>query len=427
MDGPPASALTHDVADLGLAEEGQVRIDWADTHMPVLAQIRQRFEAERPLDGIRIGASLHVTAETANLVRALVAGGADVALCASNPLSTQDDVAAALVDRHGARVYAVQGEDTDTYYRHITTVVDGAPQVTMDDGADLVGVIHGARTDMLEGILGGTEETTTGVLRMRALEAEGALGFPIVAVNDAQTTRLFDNLHGTGQSTLDGIVRATNILLAGRTVVVLGYGWCGRGVALRSKGAGASVIVCEVDPVRALQARLDGYEVMPALDAAERGDVFVCVTGDRDVLGAGHFARMRDGAILANAGHFDVEINLPELRDAAVQPPREVRPQVLEHVLEDGRRLHLLAHGRVVNLAAAEGHPAAVMDLAFAGQALAAEYLVRHAGSLEPKVLAVPAELEREIARLKLASLGIEIDSLSAAQEAYLTSWEQGT
>lgn len=427
MDGSPASAPSHDVADLALAEEGQVRIDWADTHMPVLAQIRERFAAERPLADVRIGASLHVTAETANLVRALVAGGADVALCASNPLSTQDDVAAALVDRHGARVYAVQGEDTDTYYRHITTVVDSAPQVTMDDGADLVGVIHGARTDLLDGIVGGTEETTTGVLRMRALEAEGALGFPVVAVNDAQTTRLFDNLHGTGQSTLDGILRATNILLAGRTVVVLGYGWCGRGVAVRAKGAGASVIVCEVDPVRALQARLDGYEVMPALDAAERGDVFVCVTGDRDVLGAAHFARMRDGAILANAGHFDVEINLPELREAAVEAPREVRPQVLEHVLEDGRRVHLLAHGRVVNLAAAEGHPAAVMDLAFAGQALAAEYLVHHAGTLEPRVLAVPGELEREIARLKLASLGIEIDTLSPAQEAYLTSWEQGT
>lgn len=426
MDSP-ASVPAHDVADLALAEEGQVRIDWADTHMPVLAQIRERFARERPLDGVRIGASLHVTAETANLVRALVAGGADVALCASNPLSTQDDVAAALVDRHGARVYAVQGEDTDTYYRHITTVVDGAPQVTMDDGADLVSVIHGARTDLLEGIVGGTEETTTGVLRMRALEAEGALGFPVVAVNDAQTTRLFDNLHGTGQSTLDGIVRATNVLLAGRTVVVLGYGWCGRGVAVRAKGAGASVIVCEVDPVRALQARLDGYEVMPALAAAERGDVFVTVTGARDVLGAEHFARMRDGAILANAGHFDVEINLPELRDAAVQPPREVRPQVLEHVLEDGRRLHLLAHGRVVNLAAAEGHPAAVMDLAFAGQALAAEYLVAHAGELEPRVLAVPAELEREIARLKLSSLGIEIDTLTPAQEDYLTSWEQGT
>jgi adenosylhomocysteinase len=426
-EGSAAGVPAHDVADLALAGEGQVRIDWADAQMPVLGQIRERFAAERPLDGIRVGASLHVTAETANLVRALVAGGADVALCASNPLSTQDDVAAALVDRHGARVYAVQGEDTDTYYRHITTVVDGAPQVTMDDGADLVGVIHGARTDLLDGIVGGTEETTTGVLRMRALEAEGALGFPVVAVNDAQTTRLFDNLHGTGQSTLDGIVRATNVLLAGRTVVVLGYGWCGRGVALRSKGAGASVIVCEVDPVRALQARLDGYEVMPALDAAERGDVFVCVTGDRDVLGAQHFARMRDSAILANAGHFDVEINLPELRDAAVEPPREVRPQVLEHVLEGGRRLHLLAHGRVVNLAAADGHPAAVMDLAFAGQALAAEYLVRHAGELEPKVLALPAELEREIARLKLASLGIEIDELTPAQEDYLTSWEQGT
>lgn len=426
MDSP-ASVPAHDVADLALAEDGQVRIDWADTHMPVLAQIRERFARERPLDGVRIGASLHVTAETANLVRALVAGGADVALCASNPLSTQDDVAAALVDRHGARVYAVQGEDTDTYYRHITTVVDGAPQVTMDDGADLVSVIHGARTDLLDGIVGGTEETTTGVLRMRALEAEGALGFPVVAVNDAQTTRLFDNLHGTGQSTLDGIVRATNVLLAGRTVVVLGYGWCGRGVAVRAKGAGASVIVCEVDPVRALQARLDGYEVMPALAAAERGDVFVTVTGDRDVLGAAHFARMRDGAILANAGHFDVEINLPELRDASVEPPREVRPQVLEHVLQDGRRLHLLAHGRVVNLAAAEGHPAAVMDLAFAGQALAAEYLVAHAGELTPRVLAVPAELEREIARLKLSSLGIEIDTLTSAQEDYLTSWEQGT
>ena len=409
MEGSSASAPAHDVADLALSAEGQVRIDWADAQMPVLAQIRERFAAERPLDGIRVGASLHVTAETANLVRALVAGGADVALCASNPLSTQDDVAAALVDRHGARVYAVQGEDTDTYYRHITTVVDGAPQVTMDDGADLVSVIHGARTDLLDGIVGGTEETTTGVLRMRALEAEGALGFPVVAVNDAQTTRLFDNLHGTGQSTLDGIVRATNVLLAGRTVVVLGYGWCGRGVAVRAKGAGASVIVCEVDPVRALQARLDGYEVMPALDAAERGDVFVCVTGDRDVLGAAHFARMRDGAILANAGHFDVEINLPELRDAAAQPPREVRPQVLEHVLEDGRRLHLLAHGRVVNLAAAEGHPAAVMDLAFAGQALVARYCWMRAmsGSESPGkagMSSLPSRTGPWIARLQRMS-----------------------
>lgn len=416
----------HDVSDLGLAEVGQARIEWADARMPVLRSIRERFERERPLEGVRIAVCLHVTTETANLVRALSAGGADVALCASNPLSTQDDVAAALVDRSGIAVHAIQGEDMATYYDHIERVVDTKPHVTMDDGADVISVLHSRRTELLSEIVGGTEETTSGVLRLRALEAEGKLGFPVVAVGEAQTKRFFDDRYGTGQSTLDGILRATNTLLAGRVVVVFGYGWCGRGIALRARGAGSQVVVCEVDPLRALEAKLDGFEVMPALAAAAKGDVFITATGGRDVVRREHFELMRDGALLCNAGHFDVEISIEDLRAAAPER-REVREHVEQFVTPVGRRLHLLAQGRVVNLAAAEGHPAAVMDVAFANQALVAEYLVRHADELRPQVLEVPRALDHEIARLTLASLSVEIDALTDDQRRYLTSWEIGT
>lgn len=394
--------------------------------MPVLRSIRERFAREQPLAGVRVAVCLHVTTETANLVRALSAGGAEVALCASNPLSTQDDVAAALVDRYDASVHAIQGEDMATYYDHIEHVVDTRPQITMDDGADVISVIHSRRTELLGDIVGGTEETTSGVLRLRALESQGKLGFPVVAVGEAQTKRFFDDRYGTGQSTLDGILRATNTLLAGRVVVVFGYGWCGRGIALRARGAGSQVVVCEVDPLRALEAKLDGFEVMPALAAAAKGDVFVTATGGRDVVRREHYELMRDGALLCNAGHFDVELNLADLR--AVAPERRVvREHVEQHVTPDGRRLHLLAQGRVVNLAAAEGHPAAVMDVAFANQALAAEYLVRHAHELRAGVIEVPRELDHEISRLTLASLGVEIDALTAGQQEYLTAWEIGT
>jgi adenosylhomocysteinase len=395
--------------------------------MPVLRSIRERFARERPLDGLRVGVCLHVTTETANLVRTLIAGGAEVALCAANPLDTQDDVAAALVARHGAAVYAVHGEDMDTYYRHIEAVLDTRPRLTMDDGADLVSTIHGRRTELLASeLLGGTEETTSGVVRLRALEAQGRLGFPIVAVNEARTKRLFDNRHGTGQSALDGILRATNMLLAGRVVVVFGYGWCGQGIALRAKGAGAHVVVCEVDPVRALEAKLEGYEVMPGVAAAAKGDVLITATGGREVVGQAHYEVLRDGAVLCNAGHFDVELDLPALRALAVER-RRVRPHVEQHVLGDGRRVNLLAEGRVVNLAAAEGNPAAVMDMSFANQALAAEHLVRAAGTLEPRVHEVPRAIDDEVARLTLAAAGVEIDALTDAQRAYLTAWEQGT
>jgi adenosylhomocysteinase len=394
--------------------------------MPVLRQIRERFASERPLEGVTVGACLHVTTETANLVRTLIAGGADVGLCASNPLSTQDDVAAALVDRHGADVFAIHGEDADTYYAHIHAVCDKRPRITMDDGADVISVLHGRRTDQLPDILGGTEETTTGVIRLKALEAEGRLGFPIVAVNEASTKHLFDNRYGTGQSTLDGILRATNVLIAGRKVVVVGYGWCGRGVAARAKGAGAHVIVCEVDPLRALEAVMEGYEVLSGVEAAGKGDVFVTVTGNRDAIGAEHFAAMKDGAIVCNAGHFDVEVNKAEL-DRVTKSKREVRPYVEEHLTEDGRRINLLADGRLVNLAAAEGHPAAVMDMSFANQALSAEHLVANGEKLEKRVHPVPEEIDREIARLKLESLGVAIDTLSDEQRRYLSSWEQGT
>ena len=417
-----------DVADLGLAEAGDARIAWADAQMPVLRSIRERFERERPFDGLRVGVCLHVTTETANLARTLIAGGAEVALCAANPLDTQDDVAAALVARHGAAVHAIHGEDMATYYRHIEAVLDTRPQLTMDDGADLVSTIHASRTELLADgeIVGGTEETTSGVVRLRALEAAGQLGFPIVAVNEARTKRLFDNRYGTGQSALDGILRATNMLLAGRVVAVFGYGWCGQGIALRAKGAGAQVIVCEVDPVRALEAKLEGYEVLPSVAAAAKADVLITATGNRDVVRREHFEAMRDGAVLCNAGHFDVECDLAALRELAVER-RQVRPHVEQHVLADGRRINLLAEGRVVNLAAAEGNPAAVMDMSFANQALAAEHLVRTAGTLAPQVHGVPPELDDEVARLTLAALDVEIDTLTDAQRAYLTTWEQGT
>jgi adenosylhomocysteinase len=415
-----------EVADPGLTDAGQARIEWADEQMPVLRQVRERFESERPLDGLVVGACLHVTAETAGLVRTLLAGGADVALCASNPLSTQDEVAAALVDRYGAEVFAIQGEAPETYYRHIEAVCDKHPQVTLDDGADLISVLHGSRTDQLPEILGGTENTTTGAIRVRALEAAGKLAFPVVAVNEAATTRLLDDRHGTGQSTLDGIVRATNVLLAGRRVVVIGFGACGRGVALRASGAGAKVIVCEVDPVRALEAAMEGYDVMPALEAARVGHVFVTVTGNRGVLSASHFELMGDGAILANAGHFDVEIDKPALASVSVST-RTVRPHVEEHLLADGRRINLLADGRVVNLAAAEGHPAAVMDMGFSAHALSVEHIARAAGALEKRVHPLPETIDAEIARLKLESLGMQIDELTAAQLEYLHSWDQGT
>lgn len=394
--------------------------------MPVLRSIRERFARERPLKGLRVGVCLHVTTETANLVRTLIAGGAEVALCAANPLDTQDDVAAALVARDGARVHAIHGESMETYYRHIEAVLDTRPQLTMDDGADLVSTLHASRTSQLGDVIGGTEETTSGVVRLRALDAAGQLGFPIVAVNEARTKRLFDNRYGTGQSAIDGILRATNMLLAGRTVVVYGYGWCGQGIARRAKGAGAHVVVCEVDPVRALEAKLEGYEVLPGVEAAAKGDVLITATGNRDVVGADHYAAMRDGAVLCNAGHFDVECDLKALRALAVER-RPVRPHVEQHVLADGRRINLLAEGRVVNLAAAEGNPPAVMDMSFANQALSVEHLAKAAGTLTVGVHAVPREIDDEVARLTLAALGVEIDALSDAQRAYLTAWEQGT
>jgi adenosylhomocysteinase len=403
------------------AHSGQARIEWADAQMPVLRSIRERFAAERPLAGVRVAACLHVTAETANLVRTLVAGGAEAALAAANPLSTQDDVAAALaaeVEVHGRR-----GEDVDAYVANVLALVGGRPQVTLDDGADLLTVIHDRHPERLGEMLGGTEETTTGLLRLRALHAEGRLGCPVLAVNEAGTERLFNDHYGTGQSTIDGILRATNLLVAGKTFVVLGYGWTGKGVALRARGAGAQVIVCEVDPMRALEARMEGFEVMPALAAAERGDVFVTVTGSRSVLAGEHFARMKDGAVLANAGHFDIEIDLPALREAAVGGVHEVLPMVEQYDLGEGRRLNLLASGRVVNLAAGQGHPAAVMDMSFANQALAVEHLVRHPGELGAGVHPVPEAVDREVARLKLESLGVEIDVLTEAQQKYLRNW----
>ena len=416
-----------DVKDLGLAQKGRERIEWASGEMRVLALIRERFQKERPLTGITIGACLHVTTETANLVETLFAGGAEVALCASNPLSTQDDVAAALCEETGIEVYAIKGEDNETYYRHINSVLDTRPNVTMDDGADLVSLLHKERQDQLGEVIGGTEETTTGVIRMRAMAAHGALRYPIVSVNDANTKHLFDNRFGTGQSTIDAIMRSTNLLLAGRTVVVCGYGMCGRGVASRAKGLGAQVVVTEVDPLPALEAAMEGYRVMPLREAARIGEVFVTVTGDTGVIRREHLELMRDGAVLANAGHFDVEIDksaLAELADGAV---RRIRDFVDEFTFADGRRVHLLAEGRLVNLAAAEGHPAAVMDMSFANQALSVEWIVKRRGTLAPEVHPVPAEIDAEVARLKLQTMGIEIDALTKEQEEYLRSWEQGT
>ena len=421
-----ASTAAHDVKDLSLATEGRGHIEWADRDMPVLRQIRERFEREQPLKGIRIGACLHVTTETANLMRTLKVGGADVVLCASNPLSTQDEAAAALVAEYGVPVFAIKGEDDETYYRHIMAVADHRPQLTMDDGADVIGVIHTSRRELLDSVIAGTEETTTGVIRLRAMEADGVLGFPVIAVNEAQTKHLFDNRYGTGQSTVDGIIRATNVLLAGHTFVVAGYGWCGRGLAERARGMGAHVIVLEVNPLRALQAVMDGFRVMTAEQAAPVGDVFCTATGDKHVLRGEHFDLMKDGAILANTGHFNVEIDIPALRMRAITTSRP-RTFIEQFEMKDGRKLNLLADGRLINLSAAEGHPASVMDMSFANQALAAEYAIQNAASLECRVYGVPVEIDAEIARLKLESMGIVIDVLSEEQERYLSSWTEGT
>ncbi|MDQ6637457.1 MAG: adenosylhomocysteinase [Candidatus Dormibacteraeota bacterium] len=415
-----------DVKDPGLAGQGQALIEWASREMPVLKLIQERFEQERPLAGLRISACLHVTSETANLMLTLQAGGADVALCASNPLSTNDAVAAALSERHGIKTFAIKGEDNDTYYSHLAAAVDHEPNFTMDDGADLVTMLHRDRRQGLPAVRGGTEETTTGVVRLRAMAAQGVLGYPIIAVNDADTKHLFDNRYGTGQSTLDGIIRATNVLLAGKTFVVAGYGWCGRGLASRAKGHGADVIVTEVDPVRALEAAMDGFRVMPMADAARQGDIFCTVTGDVNVLDRSHFETMKDGAILANSGHFNSEINLSALDDMATEV-RAVRPSVQQYRLRDDRRLHVLGEGRLVNLAAAEGHPAAVMDMSFANQALSVEHMARHHEELERNVYSVPVEIDKEVARLKLQAMKIGIDRLTEEQERYLNSWEEGT
>ncbi|HLY50942.1 MAG TPA: adenosylhomocysteinase [Solirubrobacteraceae bacterium] len=420
---PRRSLPAHEVADLSLADAGQARIEWACGQMPALQRIRERFAEQRPLEGIRVGACLHVTAETGSLLLALAAGGAQTSLCSANPLSVQDDVAAALVRNHGIAVRASRGEDLATYAKHVQATLADSPQLTLDDGADLVITAHELGGGVLDGLIGGTEETTTGLVRLRRLEQDGRLQCPVLAVNEARTERALNDRHGTGQSAIDGIVRASHVLLAGHTVVVVGYGWAGQGIAERARGAGAAVIVCEVDPLRALEARMAGYEVMPVLAAAARGDVFVTVTGSRRVLRREHFARMKDGALLANAGHFDVELDLEALRSLAEGGVREVRPLVEEFRLADGRRINLLAHGRVVNLAAAEGHPAAVMDVSFALQALCVEELVRRAEDLGPGVWPVPESIDQEVGRLKLAALGVEIDAPTADQELYRESW----
>ena len=417
----------YDVKDLDLAPAGRLRIDWAEREMPVLRLIRERFAKEKPLTGVRLSACLHITTETASLARTLQAGGAQVVLTASNPLSTQDDAAAALVSYYEIPVFAIKGEDNETYYEHIHAALDHKPQITMDDGADLVSTLHKERTELIGDVIGGTEETTTGVIRLRAMANDGVLRYPIVAVNDALTKHFFDNRYGTGQSTMDGLIRATNVLIAGKTIVVGGYGWCSRGIAMRAKGLGANVIVTEVRPLRALEAVMDGYRVMPMIEAAPQGDIFVTSTGDLNVVDRHHFQVMKDGAIVANSGHFNVEINIPALEEIADGPPRRVRPSVDEYTLPDGRHIHLLAEGRLVNLAAAEGHPSAVMDMSFANQALCAEYMLHHADELERTVYTVPEEIDQEIARLKLQAMGVEIDVLTPEQEKYLTSWEAGT
>ncbi len=416
----------HDVKDLSLAEKGRFRIQWAENDMPVLRQIRARFEKERPLKGIRIAACLHVTSETANLMGTLVAGGADVVLAASNPLSTQDDVAASLVAHFEVPVFALKGEDHATYYRHLRAALELAPHITMDDGADLLSTLHKERTDLLPNVIGGTEETTTGVIRLRAMAKDGALKYPVIAVNDALTKHFFDNRYGTGQSTIDGIIRATNILFAGKVFVVGGYGWCSRGIAMRGRGLGARVIVTEVDPLKALEAVMDGFEVMTMAQAAKVGDIFVTATGDKNVIDERHFPYLKDGAIICNSGHFNVEINIPALEKLAIEK-RRVRDSVDQYILRDGRRINLLAEGRLVNLAAAEGHPSSVMDMSFANQALSVEYLVKYGKTLPKNVFPVPTEIDKEIARLKLEAMGITIDQLTPEQEAYLASWEEGT
>src|ERR671935_1181841 len=421
-----ATTKRYDLKDPALAPDGVRRIEWADRQMPVLAAIRERFEREQPLAGFRVAACLHVTTETANLMRTLKAGGADVVICASNPLSTQDDVAAALVEGYDVSCFAIKGEDDDTYYSHIEAAVDHKPHFTMDDGADVIGVLHSARREQLGDIIAGTEETTTGVIRLKALEREGKLGFPVIAVNEAKTKHMFDNRYGTGQSTIDGIIRATNKLLAGATFVVAGYGWCGRGVAMRARGMGALVVVTEVDPRRALEAAMDGFQVLPMERAAEVGDIFVTATGDKSVIRREHMERMKDGAIMANTGHFNVEIDLPALRSLA-EETRQIRPFLEEFELADGRHLYLIADGRLVNLSAAEGHPAQVMDMSFANQALSAEFVVGNAATLERKVYPVPDEIDKEIARLKLETMGIAIDELTDEQARYLASWDEGT
>jgi adenosylhomocysteinase len=418
--------LDSDIRDPTLADDGRLKIEWADRQMPVLARIRDRFEKDRPLDGVRIAACLHVTTETANLMRTLAGGGAEVALCASNPLSTQDSTAAGLVHGYAIPVYAIRGVDEAGYYGHIKAVLDRRPMITMDDGGDLVTMLHQQRPDQLHEIIGGTEETTTGVIRLRAMEERGVLGYPIVSVNSANTKHLFDNRYGTGQSALDGVIRATNVLLAGRTVVVCGYGMCGRGVATRASGMGAHVIVTEVDPTRALEAAMDGFRVAPGMEAATQGDVFITVTGNKHVLRREHFEVMKDGAILANAGHFDIEIDLGSLRSMA-SGRRPVRPEVEEFALDGERKIYVLSEGRLVNLAAAEGHPASVMDMSFANQALSCEWIVENSAALEKKVYPVPEAIDKEVARLKLETMGIRIDELTSAQHAYLEEWEEGT
>ena len=416
----------YDVKDIKLAEGGRLKIEWAELEMPVLRTIQKRFAKERPLEGIRVSACLHVTTETANLMRTIQSGGADVVLTASNPLSTQDDVAAALVSQFEIPTFAIKGESNEVYYKHLDAALDHNPHITMDDGADLVSTLHTKRREMLDTVVGGTEETTTGVIRLRAMANDGALNYPIIAVNDAMTKHLFDNRYGTGQSTLDGIVRATNTLLAGKTFVVVGYGWCARGLATRARGMGSNVIVTEIDPLKALEAVMDGFRVMPMLEAAKEGNIFCTLTGDLNVIDKAHFEVMKDGAIISNSGHFNVEINIPALEEMSISK-RLVRPYVEEYAQKDGRRIYILGEGRLINLAAAEGHPASVMDMSFANQALSLEYMVKNADKLEKTVYGVPNDIDQEIARLKLESMGIDIDVLTPEQEKYLHSWEHGT
>lgn len=420
--------MDFDIKNVDLAPGGRHRIEWAEQEMPVLRGVQKQFKNDRPFAGLRISACMHVTTETANLMVSLQAGGADVVLSASNPLSTQDDVAASLVSHYEIPVYAIKGEDNETYFKHINAVLDHSPHIVMDDGADLVSTIHKSRRNLIDSMLGGTEETTTGIIRLRAMARDGALKFPMMAVNDALTKHMFDNRYGTGQSTMDGIIRATNVLIAGKNVVVAGYGWCSRGIAMRARGLGANVIVTEIDPLKALEAVMDGYRVMPMNDAAPIGDIFVSATGDIHVFDRHHFMVMKDGALLSNSGHFDVEINKPALRELATSDPKRVRPFVEQYTMKhNGHRLNLLGEGRLINLAAAEGHPASVMDMSFAGQAMAAKYLVDHKGRLENRVYTVPAEVDQEIARIKLDAMGIKIDKLTDEQAAYLDSWEEGT